>query len=116
MKTGNLNHELEMIRNEQTDTEHYKKSIACYLLGITLGVDDHDVTAGIQEKLLEKMHWEEAVQFLQLKSGVENRKRIDEAIDLFVTRAAMGILSPLTPYYIPVVVMTKTVPIDELKN
>lgn len=116
MKTGNLNHELEMIRNEQTDTERYKKSIAYYLLGITLGVDDHDVTAGIQEKLLEKMHWEEAVQFLQLKSGVENRKRIDEAIDLFVTRAAMGVLSPLTPYYIPVIVMMKTVPVDEIKK
>lgn len=69
MKTGNLNHELEMIRNEQTDTERYKKSIAYYLLSITLGADDHDVTERIQEKLLEKMHWEEAVQFLQLKSG-----------------------------------------------
>ena len=52
MKTGNLNHELEMIRNEQTDSERYKKNIAYYLLGITLGADDHDVAAGIQEKLL----------------------------------------------------------------
>lgn len=116
MKTGNLNHELEMIRNEQTDTERYKKSIAYYLLSITLGADDHDVTEGIQEKLLEKMHWEEAVQFLQLKSGGENRKRIDEAIDLFATRAAMGVLSPLIPYYIPVIVMMKTVPVDAIKK
>lgn len=116
MKTGNLNHELEMIRNEQTDSERYKKNIAYYLLGITLGADEHDVAAGIQEKLLEKMRWEKAVQFLQLKSGGENRKRIDEAIDLFVTRAAMGVLSPLTPYYIPVIVMMKTVPVDEIKK
>ncbi len=116
MKTGNLNHELEMIRNEQTDSERYKKSIAYYLLGITLGVDDHDVTAGIQEKLLEKMHWEEAVQFLRLNSGLENSKQIKEAIDLFVTRAATGVLSPLTPYYIPVIVMMKAVPIDEIKK
>ena len=116
MKTGNLNHELEMIRNEQTDTERYKKSIAYYLLSITLGADDHDVTERIQEKLLEKMHWEEAVQFLQLKSGGENRKRIDEAIDLFATRAAMGVLSPLIPYYIPVIVMMKAVSVDAIKN
>lgn len=74
MKTGNLNHELEMIRNEQTDTEHYKKSIACYLLGITLGTDDHDVATGIQEKLLEKSAGRNAVQFLRLDSGLENQK------------------------------------------
>lgn len=116
MKTGNLNHELEMIRNEQTDTEHYKKSIACYLLGITLGTDDHDVATGIQEKLLEKMRWEKAVQFLRLDSGLENRKQINEAIDLFATRAATGVLSPLIPYYIPVIVMMKTTPVDAIKK
>ena len=92
MKTGNLNHELERIRNEQTDSERYKKNIAYYLLGITLGADDHDVAAGIQEKLLEKMRWEKAVQFLQLNSGLENREQINEAIDLFATRAATGVL------------------------
>lgn len=116
MKTGNLNHELEMIRNEQTDSERYKKNIAYYLLGITLGADDHDVAAGIQEKLLEKMRWEKAVQFLRLNSGLENRKQIDEAIDLFVTRAATGVLSPLIPYYIPVIVMMTTTPVDAIKK
>jgi len=116
MKTGNLNHELEMIRNEQTDSERYKKNIAYYLLGITLGADDHDVAAGIQEKLLEKMRWEKAVQFLQLNSGLENREQINEAIDLFATRAATGVLSPLIPYYIPVIVMMKTTPVDEIKK
>ena len=116
MKTGNLNHELEMIRNEQTDSERYKKNIAYYLLGITLGADDHDVAAGIQEKLLEKMRWEKAVQFLQLNSGLENREQINEAIDLFATRAATGVLSPLIPYYIPVIVMMKTTPVDTIKK
>ena len=116
MKTGNLNHELEMIRNEQTDSERYKKSIAYYLLGITLGADDHDVAAGIQEKLLEKMRWEKAVQFLRLNSGLENREQIDKAIDLFATRAATGVLSPLIPYYIPVIVMMKTTPVDAIKK
>lgn len=116
MKTGNLNHELEMIRNEQTDTERYKKSIVYYLIGITLGADDHDVAAGIQEKLLEKMRWEEAVQFLRLNSGLENSKQIKEAIDLFAIRAATGVLSPLTPYYIPVIVMMKTTPVDAIKK
>ena len=116
MKTGNLNHELEMIRNEQTDSERYKKNIAYYLLGITLGADDHDVAAGIQEKLLEKMRWEKAVQFLHLNSGLENREQINEAIDLFATRAATGVLSPLIPYYIPVIVMMKTTPVDTIKK
>ncbi len=116
MKTGNLNHELEMIRNEQMDSERYKKNIAYYLLGITLGANDHDVAAGIKEKLLEKMRWEKAVQFLRLNSGLENRKQINEAIDLFATKAATGVLSPLIPYYIPVIVMMKTTPVDAIKK
>ena len=56
------------------------------------------------------------MQFLRLNSGLENRKQIDEAIDLFVTRAATGVLSPLIPYYIPVIVMMTTTPVDAIKK
>ena len=57
MKTVNLNHELELIRNEQMDMEPYKRNMKYYLLSITLGEDDYELTSGIKEKLLEKMHW-----------------------------------------------------------
>lgn len=114
MKTVNLNHELELIRNEQMDMEPYKRNMKYYLLSITLGEDDYELTSGIKEKLLEKMHWENAVHFLHVQKELEDKKQVDAAMDQFIGDAASGMLSLLNRYYIPMIVNMKSVSVDTI--
>ena len=113
MITGNLNHELENLRNEQTDMEPYRRNIAYYLLSIILGDAEDELSSAIRERLLEKMHWEDAVCFLRLKADVEEKKQIDERLDSFIESASEGKLSTLNRYYLPVIIKLKVASIAD---